>query len=238
MSDYNARKLIKASVLAVLLLTCLCQIGLAAGSSVSVSPQTITASPGDIFTIDIIADPDGSEIYGAEYTLHFDKKLLKVIDQSKGTFLSHDGAEIIEVSNSFNNDIGSIEYGETRMGDPAVIGGVTDPGVLASIRFEAISSGTCDLKLEAMLADSSAQQIDAVVNGGTCSIDGTGETATARETPTSTTTSSNAFASTTASSNAPARQTPEDKGLPGFGIVCSVIGLIAALLVLKRNLNK
>ena len=229
MSDYNAKKLIKASVLAVLLLTCLCQIGLVAGSSVSVSPQTITASHGDIFTIDVIADPAGSEIYGAEYTLHFDKNLLEVIDQSKGTFLSHDGAEIIEVSNSFSSDIGSIEYGETRMGDPAVIGGVTDPGVLASIRFEAIGSGTCDLKLEAMLADSSAQQIDAVVNGGTCSIEGTGETATAIETPASTTTSS---------SNAPARQTPEGKGLPGFGVVCSVIGLIAALVISKRNLNK
>jgi len=228
MSDYNEKKLLKASVLAVLLLTCLCQIGLAAGSSVSVSPQTITASPGDIITIDIIVDPAGSEIYGAEYTLHFDKNLLKVIDQSKGTFLSHDGAEIIEVSNSFNNGIGRIEYGETRMGDPAVIGGVTDPGVLASIRFEAIGSGTCDLRLEVMLADSSAQQIDAVVNGGTCSIEGAGETATDRETP----------ASTTTSSNAPARQTPEGKGLPGFGIVCSVIGLIVALLVLKRNLNK
>ena len=228
MSDYNAKKLIKASVLAVLLLTCLCQIGLVAGSSVSVSPQTITASHGDIFTIDVIADPAGSEVYGAEYTLYFDENLLEVIDQSKGTFLSHGGAEIIDVSNSFNNDIGRVKYGETRMGDPAVIGGVTDPGVLASIRFEAIGSGTCDLKLEAMLADSSAQPIDAVVSGGMCSIGGAGETATARETP----------ASTTTSSNAPARQTPEDKGLPGFGIVCSVIGLIAALLVLKRNLNK
>lgn len=228
MSDYNARKLIKSSVLAVLLLTCLCQIGLAAESSVSVSPQAITASPGDIFTIDIIADPASSEIYGVGCTLNFDKNLLEVIDQSRGTFLSHDGAEIIEVSNSFDNDLGRAEYGETRMGDPAVIGGVTDPGVLASIRFEAIGSGTCDLKLEAMLADSSAQQIDAVVSGGTCSIEGAGETATDRETP----------APTTTSSNAPARQTPEDKGLPGFGIVCSVIGLIAALLVLKRNLNK
>lgn len=227
MLDYNVRKLIKASVLTLLLLTCLCQIGLAAGSSVSVSPQTITASPGDTFTIDIIADPAGSEIYGAEYTLHFDKNLLEVIDQSKGTFLSHNGAEIIEVSNIFNNDIGRIEYGETRMGDPDVIGGVTDPGVLTSITFEAIGSGTCDLKLEAMLADSSAQSIDAVVNGGTCSIEGAGETATVKETPAVTTTS-----------NAPARQTPEKKGLPGFGVVCSVIGLITALLVLKRNLNK
>ena len=228
MPDYNVRKLLKASVLAVLLLTCLCQIGLAAGSSVSVSPQTITALPGDIITIDLIVDPAGSEIYGAEYTLYFDKNLLEVIDQSKGTFLSHDGAEIIGVSNSFNNDLGRVEYGETRMGDPAVIGGVTDSGVLASISFEAIGSGTCDLKLEAMLADSSAQQIDAVVNGGMCSIEGAGETATDRETP----------ASTTASSNAPARQTPEGKGLPGFGIVCLVIGLTAALVISKRELNK
>ncbi|MEA1945661.1 MAG: cohesin domain-containing protein [Euryarchaeota archaeon] len=223
MLEYNTRKTMKSSVLAVLLLICFCQIGLAAGSSVSVSPQTITASPGDTFTIDLIADPADSEVYGAECKVYFDNALLKAIDQSKGTFLSHDGAETIEVSNNINNELGVVEYGETRMGDPAVIGGVTDPGVLASITFEAIGSGACELRLEATLADSGAQPIDAVVSGGTCRIAGTGETSTNTETPAST---------------AHAKQMPEEKGSPGFGGVSLTIGLIAAsLLIVKRGIK-
>ena len=207
-------------ILAVFMLIS-CQIGLAAASSVSVSPQMTTASSGDIFTIEIIADPAGSEVFGAECTLYFDNTVLKATDQTVGTFLSHDGTDTIEVLNNINNDIGKVEYGETRIGDPEVIGGVTDTGVMSSITFEVIGSGTSDLKLEAMLADSGAQPIDAVVNSGTCSVDGAGEPSTGRETAT-----------------APSGQSPENNGLPGFGIVCSVIGLIAAAsLVFKKELK-
>ncbi len=223
MFEYNTREAINSSALAVLLLICSCQIGLAAGSSVSVSPQTVTASPGDTFTIDITTDPAGSEVYGAECKVYFDNALLKATDQSKGTFLSQNGAETLEVSNNINNDLGVVEYGETRMGDPDVIGGVTDRGVLTSITFEAIGSGTCELRLEATLADSGAQPIDAVVNGGTCSIAGTGETSTVKETP---------------ASAAHAKQMPEEKRSPGFGGISLTIGLIAAsLLIVRRGIK-
>ena len=74
-----------------------------------------------------------------------------------------------------------------------------------------------------MLVRSDAQPVDAVVNGGTCSIAGTGETATVKETHAST---------------GNGEQKPDEKGLPGFGVVCSVIGLIAAsLLIVKRGIK-
>jgi PGF-CTERM protein len=223
MLEDKTRKEIGIFALAVLFTIGFCHAGMAAEGSVSVTPQTITASSGDTFTIEIIADPAGSEIYGAECKLYFDNTLLKATEQSKGAFLSHDGTETIEVSNNINNDIGMVEYGETRMGDPDVIGSVTDSGVLTSITFEAIGSGTCELRLEAMLVRSDAQPVDAAVNGGTCSIAGTGETATVKETPAST---------------GNGKQKPNDKGLPGFGVVCSVIGLIAAsLLIVKRGIK-
>ena len=215
MSKNKINKTIEVSALAVLLLICFCQIGLAAESSVSVSPQTITASHGDVFSIDIIVDPAGSEIYGAQYKLYFDKNMLKATLQNQGTFLSHDGSDTIEVTNNIDNAIGRIDYGETRVGDPETVGGASEKGVLASITFEVIGSGTSELKLEAILADSSAQKIDAVVNSGTCSVEGAGDAST---------------------STTPAGQTPEKKGLPGFGAVCSFIGLIAAtLLVVKKD---
>lgn len=211
-------------VLAVILLTGFCQIGLAAESTVSITPGTITASQGDIFTIDVITDPAGSEVFGAECTVYFDSTMLKATDQTIGTFLNHDSADTIEVLNNINNDIGKVEYGETRTGDPEVIGGVTDTGVMTTITFEVIGSGTCDLKLEAMLANSGAQPIDAAVNSATCSVEGTGEPSTISERTEERTTPT-----------APESQTPENNGLPGFGVVCSIIGLIAAALIVFRK---
>ena len=224
MSEYKIRKTIEVCALAALLLIGLCQIGLAAESSVSVSPQTISASPGDVFTIDIVVDPADSGVYGAQYELHFDKNVLKATSQNKGTFLSHGGADTIEVMNNINNTIGKIEYGETRIGDPKTVGGASEGGVLASVTFEAIGAGTSDIRLDAKLSDPSAQAIDVVVTGGTYNVAGTTgakQTPVTRETP------------------AHAKQTPENKGVPGFEVGCSIIGLIvASLFILKRNLNK
>ena len=216
MSKNKINKTIEVSVLAaILLLICFCQVGLAADGSVSVSPSTITASHGDIFSIDIIVDPAGSDVYGAQYGLDFDKNILKATSQDQGTFLGYDGSDTIEVTNNIDNTIGRIDYGETRIGDPETVVGSSEKGVFASITFEVIGSGTSELKLEATLSDSSARKIDAVVNNGTCSVEGAGDAST---------------------SSTPDGQTQEQEGLPGFGIVCSVIGLIVAtLLVVKKD---
>ena len=224
MSEYKIRKTIEVCALAAMLLICLCQIGLAAESSVSVSPQTISASSGDAFTIDIVVNPSGSDIYGAQYELHFDKNVLEAISQNKGSFLSHGGTDTIEVMTNINNTIGKVEYGETRIGDPETVGGASEGGVLASITFKAIGAGTSDIRLDAKLSDPSAQPIDVVVNGGTYSMAGT---TGAEQTP------------VTGETPAHTKQTPEKKGLPGFEVGCSIIGLIvASLFILKRNLNK
>jgi hypothetical protein len=224
MSEYKIRKTIEVCALAALLLIGLCQIGLAAESSMSVSPQTISASSGDTFNIDIVVDPTGSDIYGAQYELHFDKNVLKATSQNMGSFLSHGGTGTIEVINNINNTIGKIEYGETRIGDPETVGGASEGGVLASITFEAIGAGTSDIRLDAVLSDPSAQSINVVVTGGTYSVAGT---TGAEQTP------------VTGETPAHNKQTPEKKGLPGFEVGCSIIGLIgASLFILKRNLNK
>ena len=187
-----------------LLLTCVCQTCVAAGSSVSVSPRTITVSQGDAFTVDIIVDPDDNKVYGAQCKLYFDGALLKATNQTEGTFLSRDGADTVTILNGIDNIAGTIEYGKTRIGDPATVGSVTDSGVLSSVTFEAIGSGRCDLRPDAVLADSSAHQIDAVINSGTCNVEGAGK---------------GRF---------------KKSSTPGFGVVYSIIGLIAALLILRR----
>jgi len=139
---------------------------------ISVEPLYLKVSQGDTFTVNITVNPDGIEIGGAQYALYFNSLHLNVIEQTKGPFLSQDGASTIVIINDFNNTIGKVEYGEVRMGDPEVIGGVTTPGVLASITFEAVRGGVTDLKFgDVILTRPNATEIQNVtINNGTVEI--------------------------------------------------------------------
>ena len=226
------RKRMGLFALAALLLTGICQTGMATENSVSVSPLVVTVSSGDTFTLDIVVDPAIDEVYGAECTLRFDNTMLKGNDQSGGAFLSSDGAETIELLNGINNAVGKIEYGEIRRGDPEVSGGTTDPGVLTSINFEAISSGTCDLTLEARLLDSGNRPLSVVVNNGTCNVEELEEIAII------TTGNPADSASAATTDEHPARPSAKT-GIPGFGVFCSITGLVvASLLALKGKVKR
>lgn len=145
----------------------------AAGPTVSVNSADV--SPGDTFTIDVTVDPQGEEIYGAQYDLTFDPAILQVVSQTKADFLSQDDVSTLNVINKFNNAIGKLEYGEIRL---ATRVGVNNPGVLARITFEAVSAGSMDLLLSnVILADPFAQRIgEVMLNNGTVNV----ETATQR----------------------------------------------------------
>jgi len=139
------------------------------GPSISVEvPDPILQ--GDIFTVNITVDPDGVEIGCAQYDLHFNNTLLTAIEQTKGPFLSQDGASTTVIRKTINNTIGKSEYGEVRTN---VDYGVTIPGVLASITFEAVGhSGTSNLNLSnVIISRPNATEIRNVsINDGTCII--------------------------------------------------------------------
>ncbi len=119
----------------------------AADPAMTVSQQPVDAGLNDTFTAEVTVDPAGSEIYAASYSLYFNSAILKATEQTHEDFLSQGGAETYEVVNRINNTAGRIEYGETRMGDPDVVGYATEPGVLASITFEVIGEGMSTLTL-------------------------------------------------------------------------------------------
>ena len=151
------------------LITMVCMASIAAGASVTV--DVCDVSVGGTFTIDVTVDPDGEAAYSAQYDIAFDPAILQVTDQETGDFLTQDGKNSIAVTNAFNNTIGKIEYGETRMG---VLYGVTGAGVLATITFEAVSAGSTDLLLSnVIIGDTNAQTIEGVVlNPGTVTVSG------------------------------------------------------------------
>ena len=154
----------------VLLNFAFCSVVQAAPAVVSVSPSSIAeVSQGDTFTIEIMVDPKGEEIYGAQYDLYFDSTILNVVSQTNGTFLSQDGAKTNVFVNETNNTIGVIQYGEAGIGAEK---GVSSPGILASISFEATAtSGKSDLQLSTVkVSDINAKGIETEINDGVCII--------------------------------------------------------------------
>jgi len=148
---------------ALLLILCL-TTATSATPKISVYPSSIEASPGENFTIEIRIDPNGAEIYGVQYDLYFNPNILNAISQSQGNFLSQDGANTIIPVNEINNTIGKIEYGESRIG---VEEGVKEAGVISSISFEVIGTGTSGLNLSnVILSDLNATPIEATIESG------------------------------------------------------------------------
>jgi len=183
-------KLLKKTYLVVLLIAlCTCAHVASAAPVVSVEPVSTEVTQGEIFTVDIMIDPSGSEeIFGAQFELYFDNTLLNVVDKcEKGTFLSHDDTSTMNIANNFNNTAGKVEYGEMRTG---VNYGVTASGILATIKFNATGSGVGGLTLDNVkLSDNNGNKIQNVlVKNGTCDIEAAEPTSTPTPTPTATVT--------------------------------------------------
>jgi len=126
---------------------CISTQAVSAVPTVSVEPPYLSVSQGDTFTVNITIDPDGIEIYGAQYNLYFNNTLLNATDQTTGPFLSQDGVSTNVYKNKINNTLGRIKYSETRAGIEDV--GVITPGVLTTITFEMIGEpGIAELRLD------------------------------------------------------------------------------------------
>jgi len=151
----------KYRIAAIIMVVILAISQTASAATISVEPSYLNVTPGEEFTVNITVYPGGDEIYGAQYTLHFDNIRLRALSQNKGPFLS--GFDLI---NEIDNPNGKVDYGEFRTSN----GGVTEPGVLATIDFEVIgSSGVSELRFgEVIIGDPNGSEIlNVTVNNGT-----------------------------------------------------------------------
>ena len=167
-SDVGTRAgTISLTVVAIALALCVFTQS-ASAAHISVVPAFQTVSTGENFSVDIYVDPEGSEVFGAQYELHFNNSLLNATKQEKGPFLSQDGASTNIYVNKTNNTLGVTEYGEARIG---VDYGVTSPGVLATITFRAMEPGICSLNLtNVKLSDPYANPIPANISNGSVEV--------------------------------------------------------------------
>ena len=171
------KAMVAAIAIAPLFVSSLIQTSLGMpGPKISVEPPYLQVSPGEKFTVNITIYPEGEEIFGAQYTLFFDNSLLQALSQNQGPFL---GGNVMV--NEIDNSNGKVNFSEYRIGSS----GVTNPGVLATITFNATKPGTSSLNLsEVILSDPYSFEIaDVLICDGTCNI---GTTPTPTHTPTST----------------------------------------------------
>ena len=132
----------------------------AAAPVVDISSPSDTVYTRDTFIVSVSIDPDSSSIYGTQFDLSFDKDKLKALSISDGTFLTSDGSSVIRGIETLDNEIGLVTYSITRSGTSI---GVTNPGILASVKFEVIQSsgnGTTPIAIKnVILSDPSAEII-------------------------------------------------------------------------------
>jgi len=144
----------------------------ASAATISVEPSCQKVASGEIFTVNITVYPEGSEVYGASYTLYFNNTLLNATGLTQGTFLSQDGAETYLWVDEINNTLGKVEYAESRK---KTTSGVNTSGVLTTITFQAIAErGLSGLHLSdlegVILSDPEGVSIPANVKNGSVEI--------------------------------------------------------------------
>ena len=200
----------------IVLLMCLFATS-AQAAQISVEPTYQEVFQGENVTINIIVYPEGSDVYGASYKIYFNNTLLNATSQTQGPFLTQDSQGSTVWGNVIDNPNGTIEYSESRMG---IDFGVTNPGVLTTITFQAIGvEGTRPLGISYLngeLLYATSGSIPTNINNGTCRIveidqtstpvPTTTTTATPQQTPTAT--------STTPTPTATAIQTPTISSKP------------------------
>jgi len=100
---------------------------------IRVMPENLTVQPQEEFTVDIIVNTSGHDVYGVQYKLYYNNSVLRAEMQNKGDFLGQPG-ETLVIKNEIHHNEGYVEYAETMKGDGCTIGN----GTLATIEFIAI----------------------------------------------------------------------------------------------------
>lgn len=131
-------------------------------TSLSVEPQTVQGTAGQNFTINVSIS-NVADLYGFEFKLGWNASLLEEVSVSEGPFLKSGG------NNTFftyylNTTDEHVVVDCTMEGQ---VPGVNGNGTLATIQFQVIHSGTCDLNLyDTQLLDSNDTVISHTVHIG------------------------------------------------------------------------
>lgn len=140
-------KLLLGGFFACLVFLCLPKATFAA--TLAVSPTSNSVTVGSTFTVNIILDTTGQAVFGADIdSLHFNPTVLQVQDAlstTTGVQIAPGSLMPINEYNNVDNTNGVIQFSQT-----IATGGsnFTGSGILASITFQALATGTSALTFD------------------------------------------------------------------------------------------
>lgn len=146
-------------------------------SAIGFAPDSLTASPGETFKVDVVANL-AEEVRGVQFGLKFDPAVVQITSITEGPYLkdwarAHHGQSAVGVPFQVDNARGEVSIGGIVIlgGDSA--GGPAGPGVLATVqgtvRPEASASSALTLtavKFASTLPDAAAVPNMTVLPGG------------------------------------------------------------------------
>lgn len=149
----------------------LASVAVAQGTpSIGISPSTKTVSQGETFTVDVIVDPNGTEIRGAQCDLSFDPDFVTVNSVEFGDLFAT-ATQTFGSNGTIDNVNGVVDgiYNSVIVGP-----NVTTAGTLVTISLTASSTATGDTTIglqNTIISDPQGMPIpDVIVTNGTVSI--------------------------------------------------------------------
>jgi hypothetical protein len=148
--------------LALMFILGLCAVPAGATPLLSIQPSSSTVSVGDAFSLDIDIS-NVVDLYAFSFDVSYDDVLLGATNVVEGAFLPTGGATFFIPGDT--SVPGVITFTEDVI--TGAVSGVTGSGVLATVTFDALSSGSATLNLSnVLLLDSNLGTIDADTRGG------------------------------------------------------------------------
>lgn len=219
------------NLLVAITVVCICMHTVVGAPVISIEPESVDVTEGETITVNIMIESD-VEIQGGECKLCFDNTLLNATDLTKGTYLGHDGASTMNIVKKIHNTIGVVEYGEMRTG---VDTGIAGSGILASVLFDAIGSGVCDLTIGDVILSKQEDPDDpeslpveiqgVVINSGICDISSSGLAYVSTESSHSPSNPSSSHVRTATEDSTAAVESSTDLTPPLPGLVSNETGL-------------
>ena len=138
---------------------------------IAVDPDNIsdpTLTPGENFTVDIITDYDGSDVWAWEFSLTYDPSILNGVACANGDLISIAKSPTASFMNgTFDNVVGKLSLtGAFFFYVFPPIPTTSGPGTLATVTFTVVGYGISNITLgdDTVLKNSTDRIIDAVLN--------------------------------------------------------------------------
>ena len=140
---------------------------LVGGTTVRVTPASVSVNVSQSFSINVTST-ETENVLGMEFVLLFNKSIIQVTSVTEGDFLKSDGKNTTGDPISYSNTAGTVTFSRSRQTED---GGITASGVIATIRFNPVASGSATLSMENVtMRDTNGLSISLTTSSGVVTV--------------------------------------------------------------------